>query len=249
MMPDRRPATTVAAADLDYFKADRRDKYVELTGIRQPLVRPRAPAGAFFQYGYFQFGVPVVLDAGLRPDRRPSRAAGRWAARPRARAKPAAGRVRPGRVRRGRRHDRRRFGRPEGCVMPMSRAGAGRLGQSGRGRRRRRGARHRPARLLQVAGRREDRRLRQMDARSSTPTFGEVEIGGFKPYATANPPAAEARRARRRPRQVRRAPACRSSRGSRSASFEAAALGGGLYRHQGRGRERRLLADRAGPGR
>jgi hypothetical protein len=63
MMPDRRPATTVAAADYDYFKGVS-DKYIELTGIRQPLY-VREAQGAFFQYGYFQFGVPSFSTPGF----------------------------------------------------------------------------------------------------------------------------------------------------------------------------------------
>ncbi len=63
MMPDRKPATTVAAADYDYFKGVS-DKYIELTGIRQPLF-VREPQGAFFQYGYFQFGVPSFSTPGF----------------------------------------------------------------------------------------------------------------------------------------------------------------------------------------
>jgi hypothetical protein len=55
--------TTVAPADYDYFKAAS-DKYIELTGIRQPLV-VREPQGAFFQYGYFQFGVPSFSTPGF----------------------------------------------------------------------------------------------------------------------------------------------------------------------------------------
>ena len=63
MMPDRKPATTVASADYDYFKGVS-DKYIELTGIRQPLF-VREPQGAFFQYGYFQFGVPSFSTPGF----------------------------------------------------------------------------------------------------------------------------------------------------------------------------------------
>ena len=52
--PSRTAETTFGRADLDYFsKAS--EKYKELTGInKQPPLRD--PAGAFFQYGYFQFG-------------------------------------------------------------------------------------------------------------------------------------------------------------------------------------------------
>jgi len=60
--PARAPATTVNAADNSYFKTVS-DKYIELTGIKQPPVI-RSPQGAFFQYGYFQFGVPSFSTPG-----------------------------------------------------------------------------------------------------------------------------------------------------------------------------------------
>ena len=53
--PSRNAETTVNIADLEYFKKAG-DMYKELTGIKtQPPLRD--PKGAFFQYGYFQFGV------------------------------------------------------------------------------------------------------------------------------------------------------------------------------------------------
>lgn len=49
------PATSINTADVAYFRKIS-DKYRELTGIKsQPPVRK--PQGAFFQYGYYQFGV------------------------------------------------------------------------------------------------------------------------------------------------------------------------------------------------
>lgn len=62
-MPDRKPATAVNPGDTNYFKAIS-DKYIELTGIKQPLC-VREPQGAFFQYGYFQFGVPSFSTPGF----------------------------------------------------------------------------------------------------------------------------------------------------------------------------------------
>ena len=54
--PARLPVTDYNISDLEYFKTIS-DKYKELTKIKkQPVVR--TPKGAFFQYGYFQFGVP-----------------------------------------------------------------------------------------------------------------------------------------------------------------------------------------------
>jgi len=50
-----RPLVTINAADVAYYKKIS-DMYRELTGIQsQPPVR--RPQGAFFQYGYYQFGV------------------------------------------------------------------------------------------------------------------------------------------------------------------------------------------------
>lgn len=53
--PSRNAETTFNLADLEYFKKAG-DIYKELTGIKtQPPLRD--PKGAFFQYGYFQYGV------------------------------------------------------------------------------------------------------------------------------------------------------------------------------------------------
>ena len=62
-MPDRKAPTAVVAGDQDYFKAIS-DKYIEMTGIRQPLFI-REPQGSFYQYGYFQFGVPSFSTPGF----------------------------------------------------------------------------------------------------------------------------------------------------------------------------------------
>jgi len=53
--PPRRPEVTINSDDIAYFKAVS-DKYREITGLENtPQVR--TPAGAFFEYGYYQFGV------------------------------------------------------------------------------------------------------------------------------------------------------------------------------------------------
>ncbi|MEX0890856.1 MAG: M14 family metallopeptidase [Gemmatimonadota bacterium] len=59
----RQPATTVNAADQEYFRRAS-DSYRELTGIDRVLVT-RAPAGAFADYGYYQFGVPSFTTPGF----------------------------------------------------------------------------------------------------------------------------------------------------------------------------------------
>jgi hypothetical protein len=61
-MPDRKPAMTINADDLEYFKTIS-GKYGEITGIKTPPV-VRDPHGAFFQYGYYQFGVPSFSTPG-----------------------------------------------------------------------------------------------------------------------------------------------------------------------------------------
>ncbi|MBT3750882.1 MAG: hypothetical protein HOG34_18025 [Bacteroidetes bacterium] len=51
----RKPATTYNKADLSYFTKVS-EEYKELTGLKKaPILRN--PQGAFFQYGYFQYGV------------------------------------------------------------------------------------------------------------------------------------------------------------------------------------------------
>ena len=58
----RRPATKVNTADLEYFTTVSK-RYVELTGIDQAPALS-TPEGAFFQYGYYQFGVPAFTTPG-----------------------------------------------------------------------------------------------------------------------------------------------------------------------------------------
>ncbi|MCJ7627595.1 MAG: M14 family metallopeptidase [Longimicrobiales bacterium] len=57
-----RPATTVASPDQVYFTAVS-DAYKRITGIENVPMH-RTPEGAFFQYGYFQFGVPSFSTLG-----------------------------------------------------------------------------------------------------------------------------------------------------------------------------------------
>jgi hypothetical protein len=58
----RRPATTVNNADLEYFTTVSK-QYVELTGIKNAPALS-SPEGAFFQYSYFQYGVPSFSTPG-----------------------------------------------------------------------------------------------------------------------------------------------------------------------------------------
>jgi hypothetical protein len=197
-MPDRRPATTVASADYDYFKAVS-DKYVEMTGIRQPLL-VREPQGAFFQYGYFQFGVPSFSTPGFGLATAESSGQRRMGMAP-----PGAGAAgEAGQQGQGGQTGRQEA-RPGGAVTtivasgggqeimqmmqsgPMSRFGQGQAGAGEAG------AAAPPGVDRQI--------LRWMDAEKidgfvkwtkiDHPDLGEVEIGGFKPYAATNPPAAK----------------------------------------------------------
>jgi hypothetical protein len=58
----RRPATTVNRQDVQYFEAVS-EAYGEITGITRVGIN-REAEGAFFQYGYFQFGVPSFSTQG-----------------------------------------------------------------------------------------------------------------------------------------------------------------------------------------
>jgi len=75
--PSQTAATTINSADLGYFTKVS-EKYKELTGIKtQPVLRN--PEGAFFQYTYYQLGIPSFSTPGwglvFPPDssRRPGR--------------------------------------------------------------------------------------------------------------------------------------------------------------------------------
>ncbi len=219
MMPDRKAATTVPSGDYDYFKAVS-DKYIEMTGLRQPLY-VREPQGAFFQYAYFQFGVPAFSTPGFGlttaepgPGRRMMGGAG-----------PGPGEGAPS--------GRASSGGPEGFPM-MQMGPGGVMGGFGPGQ----GAGGGPAAAALAPGI-DKQVLKWLDAEKidgfvkwtkvKHPEFGEVEIGGFKPYAVTNPPAAKL-----------------ADLGAAHAKFaaylltlfarvkvpvfEASALGGGLYR-------------------
>ncbi len=167
--------TTVNPADVEYLNAIAA-RYRELTGLRSAGYT-RAPAGAFSEYGYYQFGVPSFSTPG-------------WGlpggARPFGGAAPtgdAAGRMGGAPMAAG-----------AGVPAPAMAAGfAPRGGGRGAG-----GA----AGDTDAAAEAIDLRLLQwMDGEKidgfvnwtpfKHPTLGDVEIGGFKPYVTVNPPAAK----------------------------------------------------------
>lgn len=58
----RRPATTVNRDDVAYFAAVA-ERYAEITGIESVPLN-RTPEGAFFQYGYYHYGVPSFSTQG-----------------------------------------------------------------------------------------------------------------------------------------------------------------------------------------
>jgi hypothetical protein len=170
--PSQRPNTTIATLDYEYFRVAS-EKYRELTGLRAPGY-VRTPAGAFFEYGYYQFGALSFSTPGwgLPGGGRPA----------------GGGAAAPG------------GGAPAG--MTGAPAGAAFGGQRGAGG----GARGGMAAGAADAGGETpegvDLRLLQwMDAEKvdgfvkwtpfKHPTLGDVEIGGFKPYVTTNPPAAK----------------------------------------------------------
>jgi murein tripeptide amidase MpaA len=170
----RRPATTVNTADLEYFKAVS-EAYKSITGIESVGIH-RKPEGAFFQYGHFQFGVPSfstpgwgLPSASSEEDSEAREGAGEANPEGGARARP------PG-------------ARPAGGgARPGGATGARAMQQGGR-----------PGGASAAAGA-DARILSALDSAGidafvdwtayNHPSLGELEIGGFRPYATTNPPA------------------------------------------------------------
>ena len=131
-----RPVTAVATQDLVYFEAAS-EAYKRITGIENVPVH-RTPEGAFFQYGYYQYGVPSFSTLGWGVPTGESGGSGR-------------------------------SGGGGGQAAP-ARGGSGSGGGILSG--------------FEAAG---------IDAfvdwtSFQHPELGEVEIGGFMPYATTNPP-------------------------------------------------------------
>jgi hypothetical protein len=188
-MPDRKPATTIATPDVDYFKAVA-EKYGELTGIRQ-LPAVREPQGAFFQYGYYQFGVPSFSTPGFGLGQAEAPSGRRPGAAPA--GGPAAGGQASGQT--GPPGER-----PSGAAFSAAAAGGG--GQAARGEfmRMMQGGGAAAADAAAVSPGIDRQVLKWLDqekidgfvawTKVKHPAFGEVEVGGFKPYAIANPPAA-----------------------------------------------------------
>ena len=159
----RPPATTVAAQDVEYFRTIS-DKYRALTGIRS-APSTRTPGGAFFEYGYYQFGVPSFSTPGwgLAAAAAPAGPAGSaGAGQPAAGAPPAGAPAGPGPGRGG-----GPGAPPQGTEEASGTAAF-------------------DARVVQGVG---DGFIAWTPFKH--PTLGAVEIGGFKPHAVTNPPAAQ----------------------------------------------------------
>jgi len=171
------PATTVATTDVEYFRTIS-DRYRQLTGLRTAPAT-RTPGGAFFEYGYYQFGVPSFSTPGwgiganaegAAPGRGGAAATGEGAGAP---AGAGRGAGAPG-------------GRGAGGAAPQG----GRAGGPGGG-----------AAAGQGDAAFDLRLVRWMDAEKVNgfinwtpfkhPKLGDVEIGGFRPYALSNPDAAK----------------------------------------------------------
>jgi len=60
--PDTHPETMVNSSDLEYYEKVG-EKYREMTGV-QRVASSRAPKGAFFEYAYFQYGIPSFSTTG-----------------------------------------------------------------------------------------------------------------------------------------------------------------------------------------
>lgn len=160
----RKPVTTVNEADQEYFKTVS-EAYKSITGINKIGIH-RKPEGAFFQYGYFQFGVPSFSTPGWGL---PSSESEEEADQDRKAGKTDKAGGGGGLPRRG--------GGPR-----TGRGGSGGADAAGDG-----GIDAQLLTALDSIG---------IDAfvdwsPFQHPSLGEVEIGGFRPYATSNPPAEE----------------------------------------------------------
>jgi hypothetical protein len=173
--PSRTPAVVVNPADVEYFRLVSA-KYAELTGIRTaPLLAK--PEGAFFQIGYFHFGVPSFSTPGWGLPEAPRGQGGPGMGAAPAAGAPGAGGAQPNAA------QMQAFMAQRGGTAGGRAAG----GAAGAG----------DAESAAI-----DKTLLQWMDREKIdgfvawtavkhPDLGEVEVGGFKPYAAVNPPAAK----------------------------------------------------------
>jgi hypothetical protein len=166
--PPMRPAETVNAADLEYFRAIA-EKYRNLTGIRSTPAT-RTPAGAFFEFCYYQFGVPAFSTPGWGLPAPPKGEGERGPGRPQEESS------------------------PQGNGPAEASAAAGPPSPDGP-----RGPNAAAPPMVGSTAAFDLRMLKWMDGEKidgfvkwapyKHPKLGDVEIGGFRPYAAANPPA------------------------------------------------------------
>jgi hypothetical protein len=202
--PAQRPAELINAADAEYMQTIA-EKYRELTGLRgDPPVR--TPAGAFYEVGYYQWGIPSFSTPGWGMP--PAAGGGRGGA-PADPAAMAAGRGMPVAGGRGTIGGARGA---SGAATPGGSDGAASF---------------------------DLRFLRWLDAEKidgfvnwtafKHPTLGDVEIGGFKPYVTSNPPVAKVAELGRPHAEFALYLASLFPKIA-VADFSAVSLGGGLFR-------------------
>ncbi|MBA2305130.1 MAG: hypothetical protein H0W08_21225 [Acidobacteria bacterium] len=179
------PATTVAPADVEYFRTIS-DRYRQLTGLRTAPAT-RIPGGAFFEYGYYQLGVPSFSTPGWG-------IASQMAGGPVPTGEAARGAAPGGSTGAGT--------ATTGTATVISGPG-GRQGGPGGGRAGGPGGAAPPAADGAETGTGvfDLRLVRWMDGEKvdgfinwtpfKHPTLGDVEIGGFRPYALSNPDASK----------------------------------------------------------
>jgi len=166
--PARNPETTVNSTDRNYYDTIS-EKYKEITDIKeQPVLRD--PKGAFFQYGYYQYGVPSFSTPGWGIDL------------------PADSSEQGRRGMRGRMGGSRGSGQapPQASQMRSSARGSSQTGQAGR-------QQVQPGidkQFIKWVDKENATAFIEWQ-KFNHPKLGEVEIGGFSPYDVVNPPASK----------------------------------------------------------
>jgi hypothetical protein len=158
----RRPDSTINRDDVEYFRKVS-EQYKRMTGLSK-TVTTRAPRGAFFEYGYYQFGVLSFSTPGwgiVEPevDEPNDSTAGEQAG---VRSRPRPGQGPPTR----------------GASRPEANATSGSSDEST------------DKNVLEWMDENEIDGFVEWQS-VDHPDLGEVEVGGFRPYVTTNPPAAE----------------------------------------------------------
>ena len=208
-MPSRTAPTSILPADTEYFRLVGA-KYAEMTGIRQAALLVK-PEGAFFQYGYYQFGVPSFSTPGWGiPETPRGPGQGMMMA-----GGPGGGQGAPAQAG-GRQAAAFQGGRAGMASMAGMDAGGGETPQAV------------DKAILQWM---EKDKIDGFVAwtKFKHPDLGDVEIGGFKPYAATNPPPAKIAEAGKAHAEFALYLTSLFPK-VRVESFEAIAHGGGIYR-------------------